>query len=86
MIARESSPDRADVRGDNRDRQDRVVADADRTTVRQAEDSPYLDGRAQPGDVIGLETGGESTHIGETSEDENKRRVDAERDYDKRRD
>jgi hypothetical protein len=43
-----------------------------------AEPSPHLGGRAQPGDVIGLETGGERTHVGETTEDENKRRRDAE--------
>ena len=36
--------------------------------------SPHQDARAQPGDVIGVETGGERTHVGETSEDENKRR------------
>jgi hypothetical protein len=41
--------------------------------------SPHFDGRAQPGDVIGLETGGERTYIGETAEDENKRRRDAEK-------
>jgi hypothetical protein len=39
--------------------------------------SPHFDGRAQPGDVLGIETGGEETHIGETSEDENKRREKA---------
>jgi hypothetical protein len=44
---------------------------------RGAEPSPHLGGRAQPGDVIGLETGGERTHVGETTEDENKRRRDA---------
>ncbi len=37
------------------------------------------DGRAQPGDVIGFDTGGERTHVGETREDEDKRREDAER-------
>lgn len=36
--------------------------------------SPHAGGRAQPGDVLGIETGGEETHIGDTSEDENKRR------------
>ena len=41
--------------------------------------SPHQDGRAQPGDVIGVETGGERTRVGETSEDENKRRRDAAR-------
>ena len=46
--------------------------------AREAEPSPHFGGRAQPGDVIGLETGGEQTHVGETTEDENKRRRDAE--------
>ncbi len=57
--------------------------DAERELVtareRGPEPSPHFDGRAQPGDVIGLETGGERTYLGETSEDENKRREDAER-------
>jgi hypothetical protein len=66
----------------------RVSKEAERDAVvaREADPSPYFDGRAQPGDVIGLETGGEQTHIGETAEDENKRRIDAERDGAKRRD
>jgi hypothetical protein len=42
--------------------------------------SPHLDGRAQPGDVLGIETGGERTYIGDTLEDEDKRRDTAERD------
>ena len=40
------------------------------------DESPHFAGRAQPGDVLGIETGGEETHIGETSEDENERRKD----------
>jgi hypothetical protein len=44
----------------------------------EVEDSPFYDGRAQPGDVLGLDTGGERTYVGDTSEDENKRRRDAE--------
>jgi hypothetical protein len=47
-------------------------------TARETEDSPFFDGRAQPGDVIGLDTGGETTDVGDTSEDENKRRRAAE--------
>lgn len=46
------------------------------------DESPHYDGRAQPGDVLGIETGGERTEIGDTSEDENKRRregIDAAR-------
>lgn len=46
--------------------------------AREAEPSPHFGGRAQPGDVIGVETGGEQTHVGETTEDENTRRRDAE--------
>ena len=41
--------------------------------------SPHYGGRAQPGDVLGLETGGETTEIGDTAEDENERRRKAER-------
>jgi hypothetical protein len=40
--------------------------------------SPHVERRAQPGDVLGIETGGERTAIGETSEDEDGRRQDAE--------
>lgn len=36
------------------------------------ETSPHPGGRAQPGDVIGIETGGEQTHVGDTSEDEDR--------------
>jgi hypothetical protein len=46
---------------------------------RAGDVSPHFDGRAQPGDVLGVETGGENTHIGDTSDDENKRRRDAEK-------
>jgi uncharacterized protein YjbJ (UPF0337 family) len=49
--------------------------------VREAESSPHFGGRAQPGDVIGVETGGEQTHVGETTEDENSRRRDAEAEF-----
>lgn len=44
-----------------------------------AEASPHYDGRAQPGDVIGVETGAEETHIGDTGKDENERRENAEK-------
>jgi hypothetical protein len=36
------------------------------------------DDRAQPGDVLGVERDGERTHLGETREDEDERREDAE--------
>jgi hypothetical protein len=53
---------------------ERVVA----RESNEADPSPHFGGRAQPGDVIGVETGGERTHVGETADDENKRRRDAE--------
>jgi hypothetical protein len=43
-----------------------------------ADTSPHFDGRAQPGDVLGVETGGERTYVGDTSEDENRRREQAD--------
>ena len=52
---------------------ERVVA-----SEETGDSSPHFDGRAQPGDVLGVETGGERTYVGDTSEDENKRRRDAE--------
>jgi hypothetical protein len=56
------------------------------SVVAQAGDvSPHAGGRAQPGDVLGVETGGERTYIGDTSEDENKRREDAEKDAKRRK-
>jgi hypothetical protein len=58
---------------DRRDeeRDERVVAPADDV-------SPHLDGRAQPGDILGIETGGERTELGDTAEDENRERKEAE--------
>ena len=65
-------PSRADVRAERDAQREHVVASGDV--------SPHFGGRAQPGDVLGLETGGEQTHVGETTDDENKRRHDAEKD------
>jgi hypothetical protein len=64
------------------DREHVVAREADRRTGERgkADDvSPHLGGRAQPGDVLGIETGGERTHVGDSAEDENKRRREAER-------
>jgi hypothetical protein len=60
--------------------------DRELVTARATDESPHFDGRAQPGDVLGLETGGEETHIGETSDDENRRREAAQRSAAKSRD
>jgi hypothetical protein len=43
------------------------------------DEGPHFGGRAQPGDVLGLETGGERTYVGDTAEDEDDRRRAAER-------
>jgi hypothetical protein len=52
-----------------------VEVDADRK--RDGGDvSPHLGGRAQPGDILGIETAGETTELGDTAEDENERRRD----------
>jgi hypothetical protein len=53
----------------------------ERMTAREGagDVSPHFDGRAQPGDVIGIETGGERSYVGDTAEDENQRRDRAER-------
>jgi len=66
----------------SRDRfeRERVVAQArSDVTVGRDDVSPHFEGRAQPGDVLGIETGGERTYVGDTSEDENARRRSAER-------
>jgi hypothetical protein len=66
------TPGRADVDHER----DHVVAG----TARSGDDvSPHHEGRAQPGDVLGIETGGERTGIGDTADDEDKRRRTAER-------
>ncbi|MGE3177123.1 MAG: hypothetical protein AB7O32_06615 [Vicinamibacterales bacterium] len=49
-----------------------------------AEDSG--EGRAQPGDVVGFDTDGERTFLGDTREDEDKRREEAEQTVRERRD
>jgi hypothetical protein len=58
---------------------DREVVTARDRSSDVSDMSPHDDGRAQPGDVIGIETGGERSYLGDESEDENKRRSDAER-------
>jgi hypothetical protein len=58
---------------------DRELVTARESRGAQRDESPHLEGRAQPGDVLGIETAGERTGIGDTAEDENKRREAAER-------
>jgi hypothetical protein len=56
-----------------------TTASTGATGATGAEPSPHFDGRAQPGDVLGIETGGETTAIGDTTESENARREEAEK-------
>ena len=56
-----------------------TARDAGEPAARTGDASPHQGGRAQPGDVLGIETGGETTAIGETGEDEDERRRSAER-------
>jgi hypothetical protein len=51
-------------------------------TTQRSQPGPIQpeDDRAQPGDVLGIETDGEQTHLGDTREDEDERREDAEED------
>ena len=48
-------------------------------------DAPAVGERAQPGDVLGIESGGETTSIGDRAEDEDRRRERAEEDLRTRR-
>jgi hypothetical protein len=66
---------------DTRVRRDRVepareTFDRERLTAR---DRTADGGRAQPGNVLGVETGGERSYLGDDDQTENKRRRDAER-------
>jgi hypothetical protein len=47
--------------------------------VDSSDVSPHDGRRAQPGDILGIETGGETTGIGDTAEDEDERRRDADK-------
>jgi len=60
-------------------------ASDDRGRADRGDTSPHLGRRAQPGDVLGLETGGERTSIGDIDEEENERRRDTEKEAAKAR-
>jgi peptide subunit release factor RF-3 len=49
-------------------------------TWREGTPDRPADERAQPGDVLGIEHDGETTELGDTAEDEDERREDAEDD------
>jgi PRC-barrel domain protein len=58
---------------------DRSRMERETVVARGADGGSDGSGRAQPGDVLGVARDGEQTHVGETSEDEDRRRRDAER-------
>ena len=72
-------PQRVKPVTDIRRTEDLVELDSTDVESTAGEVSPHYGGRAQPGDILGIETGGETTGIGDTSEDENERRRDAEK-------
>ena len=53
--------------------------DREREMVSARETSGDNANRAQPGNLIGVDSGGEQTHIGDTAKDEDDRRRDAEK-------
>jgi len=63
-----------EIEGPNRKAGRRSLAGCPAGTPRS---EPAFRRRAHPGDVIGVETGGERTYVGDTAEDENTRRRDA---------
>ena len=72
-------PQRVKPVTDIRRTEDPVELDTTDVESTAGEVSPHYGGRAQPGDILGIETGGETTGIGDTSDDENKRRRDSEK-------
>jgi hypothetical protein len=58
---------------------DRPSRDREAVVAKAGDGSPHFEGRAQPCDVLGVETDGEQTHIGDTAEDEDKRREAAQK-------
>ena len=72
-------PQRVKPVTDIRRTEDLVELDSTDVESTAGEVSPHYGGRAQPGDILGIETGGETTGIGDTSDDENKRRRDSEK-------
>jgi hypothetical protein len=63
-----------------RETQDRELVTARDRSTEAGDMSPHAEGRAQPGDVLGIETGGERSYLGDDDKAENQRRRDAERD------
>jgi hypothetical protein len=61
---------------------DRVsAASEERTWAGTRDDARAASERAQPGDILGIESAGETTSLGDTAEDEDRRRERAEEDF-----
>jgi len=72
----ESFGDRDDVRERGRSTESEREARRDPDDLR----APAVGERAQPGDILGIESAGERTSLGDTATDEDKRRQRAEKD------
>ena len=69
----------AHEREDARDRARSAEIDRDELRDRDDTRAPAAGERAQPGDILGIESAGETTSIGDTASDEDKRRESAEK-------
>ena len=59
---------------------DEPVVSRDRDDLRRDDlRAPTVGERAQPGDILGIESGGETTGLGDTADDEDRRREQAEK-------
>jgi hypothetical protein len=68
------------ARDDARDRARSAEIDRDQLRDRDETRAPAVGERAQPGDILGIESAGETTSLGDTASDEDKRRESAEKD------
>jgi hypothetical protein len=68
------------ARDDARDRARSAEIDRDQLRDRDDTRAPSVGERAQPGDILGIERAGETTSLGDTATDEDKRRESAEKD------
>jgi PRC-barrel domain len=68
------------ARDDARDRARSAEIDRDQLRDRDDTRAPAVGERAQPGDILGIESAGETTSLGDTASDEDKRRESAEED------
>jgi PRC-barrel domain len=66
-------------RDDARDRARSAEIDRDQLRDRDETRAPAAGERAQPGDILGIESAGETTSLGDTASDEDKRREGAEK-------